>query len=493
MNIHVTDGLSSGIGYQKAHPTGGPMREEAEKPVELFSPDEFNAPISLHHTSFLRVIEIIREETQEVPWLTMNHLSVLLHVMDMDAGPFGLEMQNLPSMTGLKKSTVNRLIHSFGDKGRNRQGLGLLYVEKDDLDGRIKRIFLTKDGFKLRERLQVAAREDAEMYRIEDAQIANVQMSVERGLQANKIAYEKQQAKRQNHSLKAESIGMSVQGQDLTITYNESGKRIAQFQRYSDAPSILTYTEADRMEAAIDRAMSQALADRDNAIFLSGNGIATKSAHEIREIAHSDDDWFLVEDFGYWNLYSYAAMGRKKGAPPSFIQRNLTALEIQGMVEDLLARLDHGHPWEAVLDEARTLNAAQYASVRSKLTQSLAEQRTKTIEGMKRAHDDIEYLKARKEHSKTKADILREEALRMPVQQTNEKKDYLNMAHQAASNAAEAEGALELNKEDLIQGHNKVKKLEDTIAQMQKDAERDRAERAEMMDLMRAMAAKKDT
>jgi hypothetical protein len=186
-------------------------------------------------------------------------------------------------------------------------------------------------------------------------------------------------------------------------------------------------------------------------------------------------------------------MGRKKGAPPSFIQRNLTALEIQGMVEDLLARLDHGHPWEAVLDEARTLNAAQYASVRSKLTQSLAEQRTKTIEGMKRAHDDIEYLKARKEHSKTKADILREEALRMPVQQTNEKKDYLNMAHQAASNAAEAEGALELNKEDLIQGHNKVKKLEDTIAQMQKDAERDRAERAEMMDLMRAMATKKDT
>ena len=72
----------------------------------------------------IRILEEMRRFTKDVPWMTLNHLMVLLYIFDMD-NQEGIEGQTLHKLTGLQKSTINRILHGFTDEHREQKGVRL--------------------------------------------------------------------------------------------------------------------------------------------------------------------------------------------------------------------------------------------------------------------------------------------------------------------------------------------------------------------------------
>ena len=71
MNFSVTDSSPSCIDYRNKSNYGAMGMAKGQD-------SGFN------FTRELRIIQEISRATKEVPWLTLNHLQVLLHILDMD-------------------------------------------------------------------------------------------------------------------------------------------------------------------------------------------------------------------------------------------------------------------------------------------------------------------------------------------------------------------------------------------------------------------------
>ena len=147
MNFHVTDSSPSCIGYHKS-------RNKKADPMAKGNRFSF--------VTTLRMIQEIERAAQGVPWLTLNHMQILLHIFDMET-PEGLEAQTLAKITGHNKSTVNRIVHSLGDGGgrgtASKKGLGIIEMVTDPNDRRIRRIKITPYGKRLKSLLLAAGNE----------------------------------------------------------------------------------------------------------------------------------------------------------------------------------------------------------------------------------------------------------------------------------------------------------------------------------------------
>lgn len=171
-------------------------------------------------TAELRLIQEVQRAAKDVPWLTINHLQILLTIFDMET-PQGLETQSLADVTDHHKSTVNRIIHSLGDaRGRGsdkKDGLGLIRVETDVNDKRIRRIFLTAYGKRLKNLLlNVAGPDDHEA-----GALAAHQRAIMFGSD--------QRAEPQHHVLEAEVIkagNVEIQPANLKVTRKRIGELV---------------------------------------------------------------------------------------------------------------------------------------------------------------------------------------------------------------------------------------------------------------------------
>lgn len=92
-----------------------------------------------------RMLRILREQAGNASWFTIRHAEVALLLWDMQSKD-GLEVQTLPQLLGLDQSTVNRILHTMGDKRRNSNGLEWIEVRTDEQDRRYRRVFITPLG-----------------------------------------------------------------------------------------------------------------------------------------------------------------------------------------------------------------------------------------------------------------------------------------------------------------------------------------------------------
>jgi len=98
-------------------------------------------------TRTLRQVEALEQELSELPWMTLNHFKVLLHVFDMEH-EVGARVPHLAILCQIEAPTVNRILQALSAKGRKggREGAGLLTAERDPEDGRQLIINLTDKG-----------------------------------------------------------------------------------------------------------------------------------------------------------------------------------------------------------------------------------------------------------------------------------------------------------------------------------------------------------
>ena len=98
-------------------------------------------------TRTLRQVEALEQELSDLPWMTLNHFKVLLHVFDMEH-EVGARVPHLAILCQIEAPTVNRILQALSEKGRKggREGAGLLTAERDPEDGRQLIIHLTDKG-----------------------------------------------------------------------------------------------------------------------------------------------------------------------------------------------------------------------------------------------------------------------------------------------------------------------------------------------------------
>ena len=317
----------------------------------------------------IRIIEEMRKATKDVPWMTLNHLMVLLYIFDMET-PEGIEGQTLHKLTGLQKSTINRILHGFTDEGKGgsgpkKEGLGFIEMTNDPNDRRINRIHLTKDGKDLRDRLSKAGtNDDMDAAGVALTMETNIQQSAERGAEPE------------------------IEDKD---TYNLD-KKIGFY---------------------LSRAMKKAVDENLPEVMYKGLlSPLLNSKKFIEEATNSNGRLAIAKANGHWMLFDH-----KETKPitskedfmhqleaklrPVAIMADRTEAELSKLFETVSWRMiEEGTTVAEILDNLnRVLNASQYNKLRNRLVHSMADLRQHNINPEHEVTDAVKALLKHKEQA----------------------------------------------------------------------------------------------
>jgi DNA-binding MarR family transcriptional regulator len=362
----------------------------------------------------IRIIEEMRKATKDVPWMTLNHLMVLLYIFDMET-PEGIEGQTLHKLTGLQKSTINRILHGFTDEGKGgsgpkKEGLGFIEMTSDPNDKRINRIHLTKDGKDLRDRLSKAGtNDDMDAAGVALTMETNILQSAERG---------------------AEPV---IADKDLF----EIDKRIGFY---------------------LQRAMKKALNENLNEVSYHSLLVPLLDTNDFKK-EWADNLKILVgrKIHGYWMLFESGKLRESdfeyKGQP-KFIMRDQTEAELTGMIKRAANVMVEGNiPVNRILSDLDTvLNTSQYNKVRNAIVHITADLRQHNINPAKKPSEAMLTLirhRQRAEAKRLQAAAAMAHANSMPIASSG-RMTFMREAHDALGEAvlnekaAEEAGAKEL-------------------------------------------------
>ena len=312
-------------------------------------------------TAELRLIQEVQRAAKDVPWLTINHLQILLTIFDMET-PQGLETQSLADVTDHHKSTVNRIIHSLGDaRGRGsdkKDGLGLIRVETDVNDKRIRRIFLTAYGKRLKNLLlNVAGPDDHEA-----GALAAHQRAIMFGSD--------QRAEPQHHVLEAEVIkagNVEIQPASLKVVRKHVGKLIEK---------QLGPQSASQLERSLRR-YSNTMAET---IKYRGAEVPLITHQEARELVKKGE-LFRGNSLGVWMYYDQEDFEEKQ-VLPKYIQEDWQAADARTYAFKLAKDATAGNvSVEGLLGEIpQVFNAHQSKSVIDLVIKRLGRARLRAME-----------------------------------------------------------------------------------------------------------------
>jgi len=377
MNFSSTDSVASGIGSTNNKASGAnSMSADRSKPYQP------------QFTPTLRIIEILRGVTKgDVKWLTLSHLQILLLALDLET-PFGLETQTIHKLSGVEKSTANRIMHSFADSGRTRSGLGYFRFEIDPEDKRIRRLYLTKKGQELKTMLAAAGgkRDDA----VDDmlmAHEATLMQSTEKA---------------------AEQAAEAIRGADLSLEALQPYKIKKGDHNLLGSSKIsksITATKIAKKRATttFDRALKDAERGNRDYLRLGGKDVPFLSPEELH--AKDTSIYHKIKFAGVWMLFdvdemlalndSYlinfhtpngmdglAAALSVDDIAPSFIQQNLySGQPTIDYLNSIIMALNAGDIFSAVMSDAQKfLNEAQYNYIRNRIVHDLADTRTAAMQ-----------------------------------------------------------------------------------------------------------------
>ncbi len=350
----------------------------------------------------IRILEEMRRFTKDVPWMTLNHLMVLLYIFDMD-NQEGIEGQTLHKLTGLQKSTINRILHGFTDEGTaNKKGFGWIEMRDDPNDKRINRIFLTANGRKLCAFLNVAGGDD-------DLNAAGVALAMETNMQQS-------------------------------VERGEVGPK-----RDKDLIELRIFTN-------LCRSMKEAVKNNLNEVSYRGLLRPLLSWSEFSKKAEQTNILEVAKRNGHWMLFSKKEVTGKSDflLAPKFILKDETEEELNAFISDALRQSNLGTVTftEYMKDCAKRLNTVQYKKVRNELVHAVSDVRDYTISPKGKEVPEAFLLQERALAQRMQANAARAAANQFPIA-SSERQQFLNEALHAESGAAEAEIAVEQLKEDM--------------------------------------------
>lgn len=473
MNIHSTDSLASCIGF-KTEPT-----TQAHTMAEEEYDDEYDRPvktglISAHKVRpddapFIaanRMVEILRQVTaNDVKWFTLNHFATLNMVFMLE-NEYGIETQTLPKLLGIEKSTCNRILHSFADEGRTRSGLGFIRIEKDTMDRRITRVFLTEKGRNLKALMSNAGTYDdnqqdlrgmlnaLDATRLQSLQKAAVHLvadDITAGtpeVQDATIQVEGVAAKGHVGSASPVAIKMTVDAGEFTLKGSE------------------VHFKAIK---ALDRAMKEAEAHWlvegrqliPTTVRYRSRDIRVDSPENIRTADGSKYE--IIQTDGYWMLWD---LQRGLSAHPVSIQRNLTTTELSAYMNDLVMQINNGAKlFSEIMQQAGGwLNKTQYNYVRNTMTHDFADTRTDIMKQLKATEQEMAEAGRRKERAMDEADHMKRvrdetatRGMQTPSTQMYEKQAYFAESHTAEQ--VRVKKLEEARQDELVQADSQQKIL----------------------------------
>lgn len=484
MNIHSTDSLAGCIDFVTT------KTNEALPMAEELDPNESNDPkhglaaahkISDADRPFIvvnRMAEILRKVTAgDVGWFTLNHFHTLNTIFALE-NDFGIETQTLPKLIGIEKSTCNRILHSFADKGRTRSGLGFIEIRTDEFDGRIRRVFLTQKGRDVKEEMASAGTysdNQSDLRALLQALDATRMQSMEKAVQhfepqditAGKPEVQNATVTVQGTaalgavgSVKATAIKMSVDRGEMSV----EGSKVY-FKQIK----------------ALDRAMKEAEnswnaqdPSQPKTVRYGGKDVPTKTADEIRTA--DGTKYEIIQTAGYWMLYSIAALEKDETAGPSYIQRNLSVRNLAAYMNNLVMQINAGTELTDIMNQTqRWLNKTQYNYVRNKIVHDFAGTRTELMKQLEDVEASKAYAENRKRQHQDAADKnaaahreYMDRGLQTPTWQMHDRLAFFNMASAAGKETREnLEKVLET--EDQIEAQNqKMTEMQKQLDDMQK-------------------------
>lgn len=287
---------------------------------------------NFYHTKTLRIMEEINLAAKDVPWLTMNHMQIILLIFDMETEE-GLEAQTIAKITGHQKSTVNRIIHSLGPKrGRGNDksaGLGWIQMIKDENDMRIQRIHLTPQGKRLKNILRnVGGAEDPVAQALQIEQEAFMYQSKANVVQASVIAKAKSIA----------SASPEVQKAEMKTTPTDGG--IASQSKNPRQKSLINTAGKKLQEQSfiqLERAMRYATQNGHKSVKYRGVEVPLIDIGSARKML-KEKKLFKSFSLGVWVYYD-DPIKDEYGDIPKFIQQDLNAEELKEYAISLVKQI----------------------------------------------------------------------------------------------------------------------------------------------------------
>ena len=456
MNIHSTDSLVSCIGSiteptKQAHTMAEELEPYDDEPEILDRTGLISAhkvkPDDAPFIAANRMVEILRQITaNDVKWFTLNHFATLNMVFMLE-NAYGIETQTLPKLLGIEKSTCNRILHSFADEGRTRSGLGFIRIEKDTMDRRITRVFLTEKGQNLKALMSNAGTYDdnqqdlrsmlnaLDATRLQSLQKAAVHLvadDITAGtpiVQDATIQVEGVAAKGDVGSTSPVAIKMTVDAGELTLKGSE-----VRFKAIK----------------ALDRAMKEAESQwpKENGFVMPttvryrSRDILVESPENIRTADGSKYE--IIQTDGYWMLWE---LKRGLSAHPFAIQRNLTPTELSEYMNDMVMQINSGAKLfsEIMKQAGGWLNKTQYNYVRNTMTHDFADTRTDLMKQLRAKEQEMQEAGKRREMAKEKADHMKRvrdetatRGMQTPSTQMYEKHQMYQMSQDAERDRVKA-------------------------------------------------------
>jgi DNA-binding MarR family transcriptional regulator len=291
----------------------------------------------------LRMIQEIERAAQGVPWLTLNHMQILLHIFDMET-PEGLEAQTLAKITGHNKSTVNRIVHSLGEGGgrgtASKKGLGIIEMITDPNDRRIRRIKITPYGKRLKSLLLAAGNEQDE-----EANMMAMEMSGHMYESASNV----------NYAMTAKPITFGVDGSDVDMSVSAKGEVGNVTVETTDGPETL-YPQG---MASLERALRYAA--KNDIWHVKYRGQEVPLIGKDKAIAEvKAGRLYRANSLGVW-VYHADPVAEDYGNLPKFIQADLSEGDLEKYIKNVRNKIVHGgERIDVTLDDvAKSLNNHQ--------------------------------------------------------------------------------------------------------------------------------------
>ena len=393
-------------------------------------------------TRELRIIEEIRRAAggSGVNWMTMNHVEVLLLVLDMTQ-PEGIEAQTLAKITGHLKSTVNRIIHSLsdGDRGRGRgtaksTGLGIITLRDDPMDGRIKRIHLTPYGQRLKKHLLEANTEaDPEAEPLRNELRGHMYQSKSNVIEAAATTAEIK-------------VSASARGQvgNVEVLVNEHNKGKGEPQDKPEdgwtkmrpkKPRLSLMTQFSQTFDALQRGLKYAAKTGLDEVKYRGVMVPLLS-HQNAMKGVKAGELYEAKSFGVW-VYHDNPVGDDHAAMPRYILGDLPQLELDNFAKKISREIiEHEKSVDKVFTEVRQqLNGHQAKWVVDVVVKRLGTQRT----NVENAKDNLIH---RIRDDEKQADELIQQGHHLAREGWNSgsptaEKSYLGAAHKLSDQAIE--------------------------------------------------------
>ena len=299
----------------------------------------------LPFTKELRMIQEVQRVAGDVNYLTINHLQLLLTIYDMETAE-GLLATQLADVTGHHKSTVNRIVHSLGAKrGRGKDkaaGLNLIEVRIDPEDERIRRIFVTPYGRRLKKLLlDVGGKDDEEAKAMADHMSAvafQSKPSVHHVMKIEDVVTAAPEVGSPTMIvMKAETGEFNVTGQDAAINVERASEGIAGLLS-EEAKQELTLRSdpvlSGKQQSSLERQLKNAAAKGLKAIKYRGVEVPLIDIGLAQKMVKDGKLWKDTL-FGAWAYYENP-VGSDYAALPDFIQEDLSQWEMEKFADNLL-------------------------------------------------------------------------------------------------------------------------------------------------------------